>query len=206
MKTLTNFNGVNKLLSIILLTVILFGCSKDDEADKPIYPSSPESGLTKLTPVEQQGLLYMVEFEKMLADMYNLMSARTGSAVLKEIADTKTRHMFIIADQIDKYGVENPLSGRQIGEYKHPGFQKLYDDLKVSTPNSESTAIELGRQLENTLIRDLQFYLESLHDHSDLINMYNKIIEETKNGNVLLGPGFTGLEDIALPFDLVLEE
>jgi len=202
MKTLTNFKSKFTLLSAVLVAMIIFGCSKEDDVAKPMYLPANTSTSKQLNAGEKEGLLFLVENEKMLMDVYNDLSRSGQADAMKQLANTKRRHMMLISAKIDKYGLENPLNGRSAGEYKNPLIQQRYDQLSVSAPASESGAISLANNLENSLLTELNYYLNGVDDHPDITSIYNKIIDETGTNSLVFGRIFPGYRNITAPDDI----
>ena len=205
MKTLTNFKSKVTLLGAVLLTLIIFGCSKDDDVAKPMYLPANTSTSKQLNAGEKEGLLYLVENEKMLMDVYNELAANTQIGLMKDLATTKQHHMLLLSARIDKYGLENPLNGLSAGDYKNPLIQQRYDNIRISQPTSESEAIALAKNLETSLLSDLNYYLNGIDGHPDIASLYNKIIDETGSYSMVFGRVFPGYENITAPDDTNLD-
>ncbi len=205
MKTLTNLKSTITLMSVLVATMLFFGCSKENDVEKPMYLPSSNSTSKVLSPGEKEGLIYLAEQEKMLRDVYTCVAEKTQLAVMTDFATAKGQHMLLIGSMIDKYDLDNPLNGRTAGEYQNPVLQKKYDNLNVCLPSTEPEAIELAGDLEASLITDLQYYLSGVEGNPDLVSMYNKIIVDTQNSSNILYGGFPGYQHIWKPDKTILE-
>ena len=73
MKTLTLKRSIGMLISLLLATVILSGCSKDDDNNPSLKVPNTAATSKSLSVAEQQGLIYMAEQQKLLQNIYECM-------------------------------------------------------------------------------------------------------------------------------------
>lgn len=180
MKTLMIFRTYVALTVVLLATFIFFGCSKEDNLDRPIIQTPGESISTnKLSPDEIQGLKFIAEQEKMVSTVYSAIASTLKMDELAKMANVRKRHMSLISVRLDKYDLENPLKELSNGEFKNPLLQKEYNEIMVSLPATKSDAVELVKTLENSLLTNLQFYVTGVHNVV-LLHMYQQIIDETQ--------------------------
>ncbi|MBN2174050.1 MAG: DUF2202 domain-containing protein [Bacteroidales bacterium] len=180
MKT-QSFNLTNKmLLGVILIVSVLFGCSKDDEVANPVYPPSSGGQSKSLSAVEKQDLLYIAEKEKLMHDIYQAMYRWNNNDIFAQIRLGKAEHLSLLSLKIDKYGLENPIAFSSEGEYQNTSLQEAYNDFKAKGVLNNSDAIEYGKSLEESLIGELGAVIGEVSGNSDLVQVYNKILTESK--------------------------
>ena len=62
----------------------------------------------ELTQEEKDGLLYMVEEEKLAHDVYTKLYEKWGLQIFKNIADSESTHVNAVRLLLDKYGLTDP--------------------------------------------------------------------------------------------------
>jgi len=75
---------------------------------------------------EIDGLLYMVEEEKLARDVYLTLYNLTGLQVFDNIAKSEQRHMDAVLSLIEKYNLTAPDTLDQVGVFQNEELQNLY--------------------------------------------------------------------------------
>lgn len=130
---------------------------------------------------EIQGLLYMREEEKLARDVYLTLFEKYNSlAIFDNIAGSEQRHMDSIKNLLDRYGLDDPAEGKDIGEFSNQELQNLYYDLISEGEQSLIDALTVGGKIEEIDILDLKEYIEQT-DQLDIKRVYNNLLEGSKN-------------------------
>jgi len=134
-----------------------------------------------LTEQEIQGLLYMREEEKLARDVYLTLDKKWNELIIFEnIAESEQRHMDSIKKLLDKYGLDDPAQGNDIGEFSNQELQDLFYELVEEGEQSLITALTVGGKIEEIDIIDLKTYIGQT-DEFDIKRVYNNLLEGSKN-------------------------
>jgi len=136
---------------------------------------------------EADGLLYMVEEEKLARDVYLTLYNQTGLTVFSNIAQSEQRHMDEVLGLIEKYNLTAPDTLDQVGVFQNPDLQALYDKLIEMGSKNITSALEVGALIEETDIKDLQDWMAK-SDNADIKNVYERLM----NGSDHHLKAFTG--------------
>jgi len=130
---------------------------------------------------ESQGLLYMREEEKLARDVYLTLYEKYNSlAIFDNIAESEQRHMDSIKTLLDRYSLDDPVEGKEIGEFTNQKLQDLYYNLISEGEQSLVDALTVGGKIEEIDIIDLKEYIEQT-DQLDIKRVYNNLLEGSKN-------------------------
>lgn len=135
---------------------------------------------TKLSQAEINGLLYMREEEKLAHDVYVVLYQTWGLAIFSNISSSETNHMAAIKRLLDYYAIPDPAQGNEIGFFKNPVLQSLYNSLIIRGKSSLSEALLVGGDIEEIDIRDLENYLDAAK-HYNIVNVYNNLLDASTN-------------------------
>jgi len=133
-----------------------------------------------LSTVEIDDLTFMREEEKLAHDVYLSLYNEWGLPIFKNIAASEQRHTDSIKTLLDRYGLADPITGNDAGEFSNPDLQALYDQLIVEGTNSVDDALRVGAAIEEIDILDL---LEALYhtDKADIIRVYENLLSGSEN-------------------------
>ncbi|WP_457741955.1 DUF2202 domain-containing protein [Thermococcus sp.] len=134
----------------------------------------------QLTEEEKEGLLYMVEEEKLAHDVYVKLYEKWGLQIFKNIADAETTHVNSVRLLLEKYNLTDPTQNEGIGEFQNQHIQELYNQLIEQGMKSEVDALKVGALIEETDIIDIQKYID-MTDKVDIITVYENLIAGSKN-------------------------
>lgn len=129
-----------------------------------------------LDELEKEGLIWMREEEKLARDVYLAMYARYGTRVFSNIIESEQRHMDVVKRLLDKYGIDDPSSGKEPGEFTNPAFTAFYADCVARGGQSLAEAYNVGVSVEKADIADLQaqFLIEGLN--VDIKRVYTNLL------------------------------
>ncbi len=126
------------------------------------------------------GLLYMSEEEKIARDVYIALYEYWGLRTFANIANAEQQHMDMVIYLLDVRGLDNPISGLGYGEFKTEAFAQLYADLVAQGTKSIQDALLVGCLIEDLDIYDLDRYIASTTDESELW-VYNNLKSGSEN-------------------------
>ena len=128
----------SKILGIIVLTFVLFGCNANTDVVSPENDLAKSSnseiinfdgGVYPITQEEIDGLIHMRIEEKLARDVYSVLGAAYNSQVFLNIKLSEQAHMNAVKRMLDKYNIPDPLTSDEVGVFPDPTFQSLYDQL-----------------------------------------------------------------------------
>ncbi len=163
---------VGRVLAALVLAAII--------AVSPVLAAG--SGLTAQ---EVAGLNWMREEEKLARDVYIAMYAKWGANVFSGISRSEQMHMDAVKGLLDKYGLPDPASPK-VGVFNEPVFRDLYPVLIARGNQSLSAALQVGVDIENIDIADLNRWLAQTN-HSDIQQVYDNL----RNGSYMHLNAFT---------------
>ncbi|GAB6101528.1 hypothetical protein JCM16138_07510 [Thermococcus atlanticus] len=134
----------------------------------------------QLTEEEKEGLLYMVEEEKLAHDVYTKLYEKWGLQIFSNIAKSETTHVESVRMLLSKYNLTDPTASEGIGEFQNEELQKLYNQLIEMGMKSEVDALKVGALIEETDIEDLQKWI-SMTDKVDIITVYENLMMGSRN-------------------------
>ncbi|WP_457751986.1 DUF2202 domain-containing protein [Thermococcus sp.] len=147
-------------------------------ANLKAYVDSIPAG--QLTEEEKEGLLYMVEEEKLAHDVYVKLYEKWNLQIFNNIAQAETTHVNSVRLLLEKYNLTDPTQNEGIGEFQNQHIQELYNQLIEQGMKSEVDALKVGALIEETDIIDIQKYID-MTDKVDIITVYENLIEGSKN-------------------------
>ncbi len=147
-------------------------------ADLKSYIDSIPAG--QLTQEEKDGLLYMVEEEKLAHDVYTKLYEKWGLPIFKNIADSETTHVNAVRTLLEKYNITDPTANEGIGQFQNEEIQNLYNQLIEMGMKSEIDALKVGALIEETDIKDLQERIDQTNK-VDIITVYENLMKGSEN-------------------------
>ena len=129
---------------------------------------------------EINGLLYMVEEEKLARDVYLTLYNETGLVVFSNIAQSEQTHMDMVLSLIEKYNLTAPDTLNQVGVFQNEELQALYDQLVQMGSQSTEDALKVGALIEETDIKDLEDWIAKT-DNEDIKTVYSNLMKGSEN-------------------------
>jgi len=127
-----------------------------------------------------QGLLYMVEEEKLARDVYLALYEMWGNRVFLNIAKAEQQHMDEVSAVLHDKEMDNPVETSDIGIFHNDEIAKLYDSLVAQGSTSIEEAFMVGALIEDLDIHDLQRSIGATDDEVE-IWVYNNLLRGSEN-------------------------
>lgn len=172
---------VRLLISVLLVGIFILvafsGCSTATNNGK----GNPDGNgnytgdsTANLSSSEVEGLIYMVEEEKLARDVYTYLSNLWGIQVFDNIAQAEQTHMDAVLSLISKHNLENPITSDSMGEFTDVHLKSLYEQLITTGAKSEVDALKVGAAIEEIDIIDLDEYIK-VSTSQDILNVYENL-------------------------------
>jgi len=116
---------------------------------------------TRPTTAQKLQLQYLVEEEKLARDVYLYLAENVTTAKFANIAKSEQTHMDQISALLKKYNFFNPTTTRAEGVFRDKSLQALYNTLIAQGSVDVVAAMQVGRDIENLDIKDLQVMLKA---------------------------------------------
>ncbi len=133
-----------------------------------------------LSDEEAEGLLYMREEEKLARDVYLTLGEQWDVRVFQNIARSEQKHMDAIAVLLDRYNLDDPTVGKDVGEFTNPELQDLYEQLVAQGSTSLADALKVGAAIEEIDILDLKDRIDKT-DNADIQEVYGHLMEGSEH-------------------------
>ena len=167
------------LAGSLALTVITTPVSADTAVDTNVSAAvaSPAAGITT---GEADYLQFMREEEKLARDVYLTLNGQWDLVIFQNIAESEQTHMDALKTLLDRYGIEDPVAGNEIGVFTNPELQELYDLLVQTGSESLADALKVGGAIEEIDILDLEERLAET-DKADIVQVYENLLKGSRN-------------------------
>jgi hypothetical protein len=113
------------------------------------------------TTAQKLQLQYLIEEEKLARDVYLYLAENVTTLKFANIAKSEQTHMDQIAVILKTYNYFNPTLTRAPGVFRDKSLQALYNDLIEQGSTDVLAAMQVGRDIENLDIKDIQLMLKS---------------------------------------------
>lgn len=133
-----------------------------------------------LSPREISDLQFMREEEKLARDVYQTLYTAWRLPVFTNIASSEQTHMDSILTLLNRYDIDDPAAGNEVGEFTHPDLQALYDQLVSQGRQSLVEALRVGTTIEEIDIRDLDEAIAAT-THADISRVYQSLKRGSEN-------------------------
>ena len=134
----------------------------------------------ELSPVEIEGILFMREEEKLARDVYLTLYDRWELSIFQNIASSEATHMEAVKTLIDRYNLEDPVAGQDVGVFTNPTLQGLHDQLVEEGNRSLSGALRVGAAIEEIDILDLEERIAQT-EKADIRLIYENLMKGSRN-------------------------
>lgn len=129
---------------------------------------------------EVQGLVRMVEEEKLAGDVYQALYARTGLRPFGNIVGSERQHQSAVQGLLRQYGIADPSAGKKAGEFTNPEFSRLYQQLVTQGSVSNVAALQVGALVEELDIADLN-QLSRQTQRAEIVRVYDQLNRGSRN-------------------------
>jgi hypothetical protein len=134
----------------------------------------------ELTTEDIEGILYMREEEKLARDVYLTLYEQWGLSIFQNIANSEQTHMDAIKTLMDRYGLDDPVTGDDVGRFTDPTLRSLYADLVATGSQSLIDALRVGAAIEEIDILDLEKYVSQTNAR-DIQQVYENLTRGSRN-------------------------
>jgi hypothetical protein len=131
--------------------------------------------IEELSDKEIEGLVFMREEEKLARDIYLNLYEKWSLLPFKNISKSEQAHMDAILALLNKYNIDDPAEGNEIGVFKNKELQELYDQLIEQGLQSATEALKVGALIEEVDIIDLQKIIDEDVDNEDIEFVLNNL-------------------------------
>jgi len=157
----------------------------DDSGSTSIEQAAVDEALSvvptgDLTAVEIEGLVFMREEEKLARDVYLVLYNQWNIPIFQNIANSEASHMQALLTLIERFGIEDPAVGNDVGEFTNPDLKALYDQLVSQGSQSLADALKVGAAIEEIDILDLEERLAQT-DKDDIMLVYENLLKGSRN-------------------------
>jgi len=128
---------------------------------------------------EIDGLVFMVEEEKLARDVYQGLHEEWGEQIFENIAGSEQAHMDALGRLLERYDIESPVAD-EVGVFANPELQALYDELMETGSQSLADALLVGAAIEEIDILDLEEYLAET-ELRDIQRVYENLLRGSQN-------------------------
>ena len=122
----------------------------------------------ELTESEIFGLQFMREEEKMARDVYLTLYSKWSLLPFNNISKSEQVHMDAILNLLNRYELDDPAEGNEVGEFSNVELQKLYNQLIEAGSESAVEALKVGALIEEVDIIDIQRMLDEDFESEDI--------------------------------------
>lgn len=205
MKTQSLNTRITALMSVLIAVMVLMSCSKDVDVPTPSSYPSNDGSLGNLSAMEQNDLRFMAEKEKLMTLIYEVMYDVYNKETFNDIYRSKKRHMNLLAARIDKYELDNPITNMGDEEFENYNLEQIYSNFLSVSHSGMPNALKFIKSMEEQHIADLEGFLAQLDGNSDITNIYNMCLTESKNHLEIILIDYKGDSDVKALFDFVRE-
>ena len=143
-----------------------------------ITPS--QAATVTLTGSQRAQLKYLVEEEKLARDVYAFLATNVTSQKFSNIVKSEQSHMDQVAALMKIYNVWNPTLNRKAGVFFDKSLQALYTSLTQEGRAGVLEAFNVGVQIEQIDIADLEKDLQNTYP-ADIAAVMNYLLQASKN-------------------------
>jgi len=133
-----------------------------------------------LSAIETADLQFMREEEKLAHDVYAALYAKWQTPVFLNIQKSEATHTASVKTLLDRYGISDPISNTKPGEFTHPEFATLYQQLIEEGSKSLTAALAVGRKIEELDIKDLNERIARTQN-PDILRVYGNLKRGSEN-------------------------
>ena len=134
-----------------------------------------------LSDAEAASLRAMRLEEKLARDVYLTLGQTWDEPAFTNIPNAEGRHMSRVAMLLERYGLEDPVTDDAVGAFPDPAVQALYDEMTARGKTSRVAALQVGAEIEDLDIHDLQLALDGPVDNADIVMVYENLQRGSRN-------------------------
>jgi hypothetical protein len=168
------------LMITIAILAILAGTAVTNLAGQQQGTQKPVSPSTQLTEGDVAYILLMREEEKLARDVYFYMYELWGAEIFANIGESEQRHMDAVGRLITRYGLEDPVAEDTEGVFTDEAITALYAQLIEQGSVSLEAALQVGVDIEELDITDLEDALKEVSMRS-IQRVFNNLLGGSEN-------------------------
>lgn len=134
----------------------------------------------ELSQEQQQSLVYMREEEKLARDVYLTLGEYWDLKIFARISGAEQRHMDRIGYLLDRYDILDPVEDDTRGIFTNTSIANLYTSLVQRGQESREAALQVGAEIEELDIADLQNALDK-EPPKDIERIYTNLLRGSHN-------------------------
>ncbi len=135
----------------------------------------------QLTPIEEEGILYMREEEKLARDVYLYLFNLWNAQVFDNIEGSEQTHTDTVLMLVERYGLVDPVSSNGPGVFQNPILQNLYNNLVSQGSSGLIEALKVGALIEEVDIVDIERYIAQVEGNDDIVLVYENLMKGSRN-------------------------
>jgi len=204
MKTMNFKNRFRAIFSLMILMALIVSCSKDDDVVAGSTINEDENSVYKETLSNQEidGMLYLVENEKLLCDFFTVMYEKHNLPLFNQLALNEQKHLTMLSVKIDRYDLENPADQKPEGQYVNPELQGYYDQLVEHGNSGVYTALIGAIQKIEKDVVDIPVIISGFEGNDDVVQVISGILFESQDNLATLRAELrSSIELVAKPDD-----
>jgi len=122
---------------------------------------------------------FMVEEEKVARDAYEYLGETWNLRIFNNIKQSEQRHMEMMESLLEKNKIAYEISDER-GVFYNKDLQKMYNDLIEKGSKSRRDALEVGKLIEVTDIKDLEEAIKNTSDEY-IKQVYSNLLRASQN-------------------------
>jgi len=151
-------------IAVTIITFLSYSCDNDDD-NEIINEANSVISLQ-----EEEGLLFMLEEEKLARDTYNYLYNVWGSNVFNNIKSSEQTHMNTVSNLLDQNNISYTILPE--GQFEDESLQLLFNQFVEDGQVSVLSAYNIGALIEDLDISDLEEFINETNNE-DIVIAYN---------------------------------
>lgn len=166
------------LKGLATMAVMALGVTAVPLAASAFATADAVPGLQVTSALEDADLIAMRDEERLAGDTYTALAEITGHRVFSNIARAEEQHETALERLLTARGVDVDALDDTAGEYSVDAYEDLYDEYLERGDRSLDDALEVGVEIEERDIADLQATLEQ-----DLTRTESRVVTALLRGS-----------------------
>ena len=168
------------VLSLAGLALAAGAGGRTNGAPGATNPGAAGAALLPLTQAEEDQLLFLLEEEKLAGDVYESLFEKWGASAFSNIAVSEQRHMERVLTLVERYGLDAPSTLDARGVFVDEALTSLYAALVTQGNASLQAAYQVGVDIEELDIEDLQILIAET-GHNDILRVADNLLRASQN-------------------------
>ncbi len=132
-----------------------------------------------LTQKEKMSIQTMMEYEKMVRDVYAMMYQQWQTKAFENMGKKASAEMAAMKLLLERYGINNPVTDpSKAGDFQNQSLQKTFEQMVENGNKSLIDAIKTCAELEEMNLMKIENALENANS-DDLKTVYSTMLKET---------------------------